>query len=182
MPQYRFVFYDLGFAYRSFLGYLLDSVANYVPHLLYLEYAVICRYVRICERNGEMKKFVWILALCLGSAWLGASEITKKMRDMEYSINSMQKGFFYNDKIQIAKGLREFKQTYGEFKKHNVFDYLKSSQSMEENIVLNTLKRDEESIQALEEALQKNQILKAAEIHADILHSCTVCHALTRGW
>ena len=129
-----------------------------------------------------MKKFVWILALCLGSAWLGASEITKKMRDMEYSINSMQKGFFYNDKIQITKGLREFKRTYGEFKKHNVFAYLKSSQGMEEHIVLNTLKRDEENINAFQEALHNNQILKAAEMHAKILHSCTVCHAITRGW
>ncbi|HIV48334.1 hypothetical protein [uncultured Helicobacter sp.] len=129
-----------------------------------------------------MMKYVWILLLGLGSAWLEASEVTKKMRDMEYSMNLMQKGFFYNDKAQITKGLKEFSQAYGEFKKYNVFDYLKTSQSMEENIVLNTLKRDEENIQALQEALQKNKILKAAEIHAEILHSCTVCHAITRGW
>lgn len=94
----------------------------------------------------------------------------------------MQKGFFYNDRAQIATGLKQFKQTYGEFKKYNIYDYLNSSQNMEENIVLNTLKRDEENIQALQDALQNNQILKAAEIHAEILHSCTVCHAITRGW
>lgn len=127
-------------------------------------------------------KYIWLFVCALGSVWLEASEITKNMRDMEYSINLMQKGFFYNDKAQITKGLKEFKQTYGEFKKYNIFDYLKSTQSMEENIVLNTLKRDEENIQSLQEALQQNKILKAAKIHADILHSCTVCHAITRGW
>lgn len=127
-------------------------------------------------------KYLWILGFVLGSVYLGASEITKKMQDMEYSINVMQKGFFYNDRAQIATGLKQFKQTYGEFKKYNIYDYLNSSQNMEENIVLNTLKRDEENIQALQDALQNNQILKAAEIHAEILHSCTVCHAITRGW
>lgn len=127
-------------------------------------------------------KYLWILGFVLGSVCLGASEITKKMQDMEYSINVMQKGFFYNDRAQIATGLKQFKQTYGEFKKYNIYDYLNSSQNMEENIVLNTLKRDEENIQALQDALQNNQILKAAEIHAEILHSCTVCHAITRGW
>lgn len=127
-------------------------------------------------------KYLWILGFVLGSVYLGAREITKKMQDMEYSINVMQKGFFYNDRAQIATGLKQFKQTYGEFKKYNIYDYLNSSQNMEENIVLNTLKRDEENIQALQDALQNNQILKAAEIHAGILHSCTVCHAITRGW
>ena len=127
-------------------------------------------------------KYLWILGFVLGSVYLGASEITKKMQDMEYSINVMQKGFFYNDRAQIATELKQFKQTYGEFKKYNLYDYLNSSQNMEENIVLNTLKRDEENIQALQDVLQNNQILKAAEIHAEILHSCTVCHAITRGW
>ncbi|MBR2112300.1 MAG: hypothetical protein IJ950_05105 [Helicobacter sp.] len=127
-------------------------------------------------------KYLWILGFVLGSVYLGAREITKKMQDMEYSINVMQKGFFYNDRAQIVTGLKQFKQTYGEFKKYNIYDYLNSSQNMEENIVLNTLKRDEENIQALQDALQNNQILKAAEIHAEILHSCTVCHAITRGW
>lgn len=111
-----------------------------------------------------------------------ASDIVSKMHDLEYSMGIMQRGFFYNDTDIITKGLKGFKKTYKDFKKYDVMQYIKPSHTLEENVVLSTIKHDEENIIALEKALAKGDILRAAEFQTRIFRSCTSCHAITRSW
>lgn len=121
-----------------------------------------------------------LLALPLFSADMNAMQ--KSMFAMEEGLGSIQKGFLYNNPLLILDGLKSVNEASQLFKKEDMKSYLPKERQHMANIANNSSIRMEEALAKMEEYVKAKEYVKAQQQCADILNSCTTCHALVRGW
>ena len=133
-----------------------------------------------------MKKVLLLLAL-LGTTSLVANEegnkdaIKKSMQSMEMSMSFIQKGFLYNHRGRIKKGITSLRR---ELKRIDMF-MIKNDKDVQFNAkeyaIAETKALDLMASRILEDFDKGNKEAVMIEFQ-QVLNRCVTCHALVRRW
>ena len=130
-----------------------------------------------------MKKILISLSL-LAAMGLQASEgVSVTMKDMRDGLVQVQDGFLYNNKENILSGIDKMTKANkvfhdeksaalclpGDKKKYSQIAYI-STKNL--NLYLSKMKS----------YVEDGSIVNASDAYSGVIHSCTHCHAITRGW
>lgn len=126
---------------------------------------------------------ILMLTLFMGTMAIADTTLATNMSQMESGLTKVQKGFLYNDPLQIKEGVAEIHTSNLLF--HNIEDtkkYLPKDKQHMGNIAFNASKRIDNASGDLLKALDKKQYTKAHQSFSEIMNACTSCHAVVRGW
>lgn len=124
-----------------------------------------------------------ILTVLLSSVASADNTLVTNMSQMENGLTMVQKGFLYNNPVQIKEGVAEIHTSNLLF--HNVDEtkkYLPKEKQHMSNIAFNASKRIDKATADLLKSLDKKQFSKASQSYSEIVNACTSCHAVVRGW
>lgn len=129
----------------------------------------------------------WINVLAwslLASSALSADQtLVSTMAHMEKGLNNVQKGFLYNTPDLIKNGVKEIHDANALFHNSDATKrYLPKEKQHLSNIAFNASKRIDKSSAELIAALDKKQFSKAGQSYSELVHACTACHGVVRGW
>ena len=132
-----------------------------------------------------MKKYILGLAFIasLTSTTLAADALATSMADMRTGLQSIQDGFSYNNKDGILTGIAKVQQANEIF--HNqksAGQYLPKDKQKFARVSYLSAKTLNRSLEQMKEYVEINKIVEASENMAGVVHSCTRCHAIVRGW
>jgi len=119
----------------------------------------------------------------MGSMAIADNTLATNMSQMESGLTKVQKGFLYNNPIQIKEGVAEIHTSNLLF--HNMEEtkkYLPKDKLHMGNIAFNASKRIDKATAELLKSLDKKQFSKASQSYSEIVNACTSCHAVVRGW
>ncbi len=124
-----------------------------------------------------------ILTVLLSSVASADNTLVTNMSQMENGLTMVQKGFLYNNPVQIKEGVADIHTANLLF--HNVDEtkkYLPKEKQHMSNIAFNASKRIDKATADLLKSLDKKQFSKASQSYSEIVNACTSCHAVVRGW
>ena len=130
-----------------------------------------------------MKKILISLSL-LAVIGLQASEgVSVTMKDMRDGMVQVQDGFLYNNKESILNGIEKIK------KANSIFHDAKSAEAIlpqdkkkYSKIAYISTKNLNMYLSTMKDFVDEGSIVNASDAYSGIVHSCTHCHAITRGW
>ena len=126
-------------------------------------------------------KILWILGILVCGTF-AQSSLVRIMQNMEYAINLMEKGFLYNKREWIDEGLAELRVLNKELRHIDPHTYLSVAQRRNINVVGGIVDRSAENIEALDQYLKQNEMIKSTNLYGRLLSGCMSCHAIVRGW
>jgi hypothetical protein len=130
-----------------------------------------------------MKKVLVCLSLFTALGLQADDSIQVTMKNMRDGLVQVQDGFLYNNKQDILSGIDKITKANkifhdeksaasfltGDKKKYSQIAYI-STKNL--NLYLTTMKSYAED----------GSIVNASDAYSGVIHSCTHCHAITRGW
>jgi hypothetical protein len=132
-----------------------------------------------------MKKQIFGLALILslGLSAFANDALTTSMKDMRDGLQSIQDGFSYNNKEGILLGIAQIQQANKIFhdEKSSAL-YLPKNKQRLARISFLSAHNLNFSLNAMKEYVEMDKIVDASESMSGVVHSCTRCHAIVRGW
>lgn len=132
-----------------------------------------------------MKKLITtIVSLAIATSVAMADQtLSTSMSGMESGLNSIQKGFLYNQKSMIVDGAKAVKEANKIFhSEDNVKKYLPQSKAHMSGTALNTSVKINQYSDELVANIDKNEYTKASQAYSNLINSCHACHAIVRGW
>ena len=130
-----------------------------------------------------MKKLLIALSL-LGAIAVQASEdIPLTMKNMRDGMILIQDGFLYNKKDSILNGIQKVQQANSIFRDAKCAESILPSQKKKyATIAYISAKNLNTYLGKMKEFVEENSTINASDTYSGIIHSCTHCHAITRGW
>lgn len=130
-----------------------------------------------------MKKILISLSLLAAVSLQATDSVPVTMKNMRDGMVQVQDGFLYNNKDSILKGIEQIQ------KANSVFHDVKSAEVMlptdkkkYAKIAYIETKNLNMYLSAMKDFVQDGSIVNASDAYSGIVHSCTHCHAITRGW
>ena len=127
-----------------------------------------------------MKKI--ILSILTGAIIASANSDTTvdaTMSLMEKGMNSIQKGFLYNDSKLIKEGISIVKDANNIFGTVDVKSFLNNDKTQ---VVSNIHKNISKSLKSLEKSIDNKEYAKASNQFGKVLNDCVSCHTVIRRW
>jgi len=131
-----------------------------------------------------MKKFL-LATLAAASFVCAESDVLvmqNSMYKMEMGLNTIQKGFLYNNVDMVKSGIEDIKSANQLFKSTDMKKFLPEDKKHMINIANNSSERIVESLTAMTKYLDKKEMLKSHESFGALINACTTCHSLVRSW
>ena len=132
-----------------------------------------------------MKKILFGLAViaALGLQATASDELKTNMTEMRDGLQQIQDGFSYNNKNDILTGIAKIQKANEMFHdSKSAAAYLpkeKQKFSKVSFLSANSLNRN---LEEMKEYVNVDKIVDASDSMAGVVHSCTRCHAIVRGW
>ena len=120
-----------------------------------------------------------VAAVCLSAA---EAELKGQMDAMRDNMIKIQDGFFYNDKGRIIEGIDAIEAINSTHLKKDVAGLLPDDKKHMVGIAMKMSQKTATGLKKLKAAVASNSFANAADAYADMVHSCTSCHAIIRGW
>ena len=102
---------------------------------------------------------------------------------MEAGLDSIQKGFLYNQVDMIENGAERISKANKMFLNVGVAQkYLPENKKHMVGVTLRTSHRVDTAVEDLKYFIGSKQYANAAKSYSAIINACTDCHAIVRGW
>jgi len=132
-----------------------------------------------------MKKILFGLAVlaALGLQATASDKIKTNMDSMRNGLQSIQDGFSYNNKDQILGGIATIRKANEMFHDtKSAAKYLPNDKQKFAKVSFLSSYSLKTNLDQMEEYVKINKIVDASDSIAGVVHSCTRCHAIVRGW
>ena len=106
--------------------------------------------------------------------------INETMASMEDGMNTIQKGFFYNQKATILEGTQKVINANAVFEKVDVTSFTKGSKAVQ--VISNIHKNINNDLKAFKKAVDANNFSDAATMYGKVVNDCVACHTVIRKW
>ncbi len=127
-----------------------------------------------------MKKAIFTIALTSAVSFANQTSITETMQLMESGISDVQKGFLYNDKERLKKGIATLQNANRTFQTVDVSKFIPNNNKVGVTKHINHNLRT--SLDTLQKAIDNRNISQATKEYGKVIHSCVSCHTIVRGW
>ena len=130
-----------------------------------------------------MKKILFGLAVFAALGLQASDELSTNMAQMRDGLQEIQDGFSYNNKNQIIKGIDKIEKANGMFHdQKSSAKYLPKKKQKFAKIAFLSTHSLNASLDQMREYVKINKIIEASDSISGVVHSCTRCHAIVRGW
>jgi hypothetical protein len=132
-----------------------------------------------------MKKQLLGLAMviALGLSASASDELQTSMKDMRDGLQLIQDGFSYNNKDNILIGIDKIQEANKLFHdEKSSASYLPPKKQRLARVSFLSAHNMNLSLEQMKEYVKMNKIVDASDSLAGVVHSCTRCHAIVRGW
>ena len=130
-----------------------------------------------------MKKVLVCLSLFAALGLQADDSVQVTMKDMRDGLVQVQDGFLYNNKENILSGIDKIT------KANKIFHDEKSASSClpvdkkkYSQIAYISTKNLNLYLSKMKSYVEDGSIVNASDAYSGVIHSCTHCHAITRGW
>ena len=112
-----------------------------------------------------------------------ANEIKTNMTEMRDGLQQIQDGFSYNNKDGILKGINQIQKANEMFHdSKSAAKYLPKDKQRFSKVSFLSVNSLNANLEQMKEYVNINKIVDASDSLAGVVHSCTRCHAIVRGW
>lgn len=127
-----------------------------------------------------MKKIILTLAACATIASASGTTINATMDLMEKGMNTIQKGFFYNQKTTILEGTDIVINANKIFATVDTKSFTNGNRATQaiSNIHGNLAK----DLKGFRKSITNNKYADASAQYGKIVNDCVACHTVIRGW
>lgn len=132
-----------------------------------------------------MKKLILSLALIasLGLSATASDELSVSMKDMRDGLQLIQDGFSYNNKDGILVGIEKIQKANEIFHdKKSSAKFLPKNKQKFAKISYLSAKNLDFGLEQMKAYVEVDKIIDASDSMSSVVHSCTRCHAIVRGW
>jgi len=126
-----------------------------------------------------MKKIILTLMASAMIAFVGDATVTASMSLMEKGMNEIQKGFLYNDKALIKKGISIVKDSNSIFSKVDVKSFLNNDKTQ---VVANITEKLKGNLNKLSKFVENKKYSDASMQYGKVINDCVACHTIIRRW
>jgi hypothetical protein len=132
-----------------------------------------------------MKKILFGLAVlaALGLQAAENGELKTSMAEMRNGLQLIQDGFSYNNKKDILKGIDTIQKANEIFHdQESAGNFLPEGKKRLAKVSFLSTKTLNTSLTEMKDYVEAGSIIDASNSMAGVVHSCTRCHAIVRGW
>ena len=132
-----------------------------------------------------MKKILLGLAVlaALGLQATANDELKTNMTEMRDGLQQIQDGFSYNNKDGILAGITKIQQANQMFHdSKSAAKHLPKNKQKFSKVSFLSVNSLNANLEQMKEYVNVNKIVDASDSLAGVVHSCTRCHAIVRGW
>ena len=108
--------------------------------------------------------------------------IQNSMYKMEMGLNTIQKGYLYNNIDVVKSGIADVREANKLFKSADMKSLLPDDKKHMVNIANNSADRIVESLASMEKYINKHEMINAHKAFGELINACTTCHSLVRNW
>jgi hypothetical protein len=130
-----------------------------------------------------MKKIFLGLSILAALGLQANDTISTNMNSMRDGLQSVQDGFLYNNKSAILEGIEKITKANEVF--HNEASaeaFLPKDKKSKSKIAYLSTNSLNIYLAEMKEYVIENKIVDASSSLSGVMHSCTRCHAIVRGW
>ncbi|WP_304545642.1 cytochrome C [Sulfurimonas microaerophilic] len=127
-----------------------------------------------------MKKLMLALALTSVATFAADTTITATMQLMDRGMQQVQRGFMFNSKSEILKGIETLKNSDAIFKTVDVTTFIPNNNKV--RVTQNITNNLSEDLEVLKKAIENDEFTTATEKYGKVLNDCVACHTVIRGW
>lgn len=106
--------------------------------------------------------------------------INATMDLMEDGMATIQKGFLYNQKDTIIKGIKTVENANNIFDTVDIKEFTNGNNKVQ--VISNIHGNIAKDIKALKELIHNNKYSDAAATYGKVVNDCVSCHTVIRGW
>ena len=123
-----------------------------------------------------------LLTLIAGATIASASSITinATMDLMEKGMQTIQKGFFYNQKAMILEGIDIVEGANKIFNTVDTKEFTKGNRAQQ--VISNIHSNLAANLKAFKSSVKANQFANASIQYGKVVNDCVACHTIIRGW
>jgi cytochrome c556 len=127
-----------------------------------------------------MKKL--LLTLVAGATIASASNTTinATMDLMEKGMNTIQKGFFYNQKALLLEGADVVESANKIFSTVDTKEFTKGNRAQQ--VISNIHGNLASDLKAFRKSVEADQFANASAQYGKMVNDCVACHTVIRGW
>ena len=132
-----------------------------------------------------MKKILFGLAViaALGLQATASDNLQANMKEMRDGLQQIQDGFSYNKKSWILDGISKVKKANSMFQDtKSATAYLPKNKQKFSKVAFLSAHSLNSSLDQMKEYVSLGKIVAASDSISGVVHSCTRCHAIVRGW
>jgi len=128
-----------------------------------------------------MKKLLLTLsALATLASADNVKTINETMASMEQGMNTIQKGFFYNQKATILEGTETVINANNIFEKVDVTTFTKGSKATQ--VISNINHNISTDLKVFKKMVNENKFADASKQYGKVVNNCVACHTVIRKW
>ena len=127
-----------------------------------------------------MKKIILALALTSVATFANETTIDATMKLMDQGLNQVQRGFIYNSKSDIIRGVETIESANSIFTHVDVSTFIKNNSKIQ--VTKNINENLTEHLEALKKDVEADKYSDAGAKYAKVLNDCVSCHTIIRGW
>lgn len=128
-----------------------------------------------------MKKLILTLsALATLASADSTKTINETMASMEQGMNTIQKGFFYNQKATILEGIETVTNANSIFSKVDSQSFTKGSKATQ--VISNIHKNVADDLKVFKKLINENKFADASKQYGKVVNNCVACHTVIRKW
>lgn len=128
-----------------------------------------------------MKKVLLILSALATFAFADAIKtINETMASMEQGMNTIQKGFFYNQKATILEGTDMVINANSIFSKVDTQSFTNGSKAIQ--VISNIHKNIATDLKVFKKMVNENKFADASKQYGKVVNDCVACHTVIRKW
>lgn len=128
-----------------------------------------------------MKRLLLILSAFATLASADSKQtINETMASMEKGMNTIQKGFLYNQKATILEGTEIVLNANSIFEKVDVNSFTNGSKATQ--VISNIHQNITTDLKQFKKVVNENKFADATKIYGKLVNDCVACHTVIRKW
>jgi hypothetical protein len=127
-----------------------------------------------------MRKVILALALTSAATFANDTTIDATMQLMRQGMEQIQKGFMYNNKVEIKKGIETLENSNAIFKNVDVSVFIEHNNKIQATKNINHNLEDD--LKSLKKSIVDGEYADATDTYGKVLNDCVSCHTIVRGW
>lgn len=127
-----------------------------------------------------MKKTLLALLATSVLALADTTTIGATMQLMEKGMEDIHKGFMYNDRDRLLKGINTVESSNEIFTKVDVAAFIPHNNKIQ--VTKNINKNLSDNLSKLKKAIENKKYSEATKVYGTVINNCISCHTIIRGW